>query len=119
MHELSIAQAIVNQALEILKREEGSSIARISLSIGVLSGIEEHALREAFPAACEGTPLEEAMLEIEVEEASVYCRDCNAEVSVTPPFMVCGRCMGSNVDFRKGRDMIIKQIEIRQETGSD
>lgn len=119
MHELSIAQAIVNQALDILQKEKGSSIARIALTIGVLSGIEEHALREAFPIACEGTALNGADLDIETEKASVFCRDCNKEVTVTPPFMVCGTCMGSNVDFRKGRDMIIKQIEIRKDTDSD
>jgi len=112
MHELSIAQAIVNQAKDLLAKEGANRIIRISLSIGVLSGIEEHALNQAFPIAAEGTPVEGAKLEIEVVEASVFCNDCNAEVTVTPPFMVCGTCMGSNVDIRKGRDMIIKQMEI-------
>lgn len=112
MHELSIAQAIVNQAVELLEKEKGSRVRRISLTIGVLSGVEEHALNAAFPIACEGTPVEGAALEIEVEEASVFCRDCNSEVVVTPPFMVCGTCMGSNVDIKAGRDMIIRQMEV-------
>ncbi len=112
MHELSIAQAIVNQAVALLEKEGGKSIARVSLTIGVLSGIEEHALNQAFPIACEGTPVQGASLEIAVEKASVFCRDCNAEVVVTPPFMVCGTCMGSNVDIKAGRDMIIRQMEI-------
>ncbi len=112
MHELSIAQAIVDQAREVLNNEGGGGIKRVSLTIGVLSGVEEHALREAFPIACDGTPAQGAVLEIEIEQASVYCKDCKSEVNVTPPFMVCGQCMGGNVDFRKGRDMIIRQIEI-------
>lgn len=114
MHELSIAQAIVNQGIDLLSKENGDRIVRIALTIGVLSGIEEHALRAAFPIACEGTPIQGATLEIDMEEASVFCRDCNAEVVVTPPFMVCGTCLGSNVDFLKGRNMIIRQIEIRE-----
>ena len=112
MHEVSIAQAIVNQSVDILKKEEGTRIVRIALTIGVVSGIEEHPLREAFPIAAEGTPTQGALLEIDIEQASVFCRDCNAEVVVTPPFMVCGTCMGSDVDIKAGRDMIIKQIEI-------
>ena len=112
MHELAIAQAIVQQADEVLQKEGGGRVRRVALTIGVLSGVEEHALREAFPIACEGTAAMGADLEIEIEEASVFCRDCEQEVQVTPPFMVCGTCMGSNVDFRKGRDMIIRQVEI-------
>ena len=112
MHELSIAQAIVNQAIDVLNKEDGIAIKRVALTIGVLSGIEEHALRVAFPIACEGTAAQGSKLEVEIEEASVYCNDCQSEVVVTPPFMVCETCFGSNVDFRKGRDMIIRQIEI-------
>jgi hydrogenase nickel incorporation protein HypA/HybF len=112
MHELSIAQAIVDQARDVLEKEGGAAIRRVALTLGVLSGVEEHALREAFPIACEGTPANGADLEIEIEQASVYCNDCQSEVVVTPPFMVCGKCMGGNVDFRRGRDMIIRQIEI-------
>jgi hydrogenase nickel incorporation protein HypA/HybF len=112
MHELSIAQAIVTQAEELLKREGGTRIIGITLDIGVLSGIEEYALRACFPIACQETPLQGAELRINTVEASVFCRDCNAEVKVTPPFMVCSSCMGSNVDFRAGREMIIRQMEI-------
>jgi len=112
MHELSIAQSIVDQSLEFLRDADAGSIRRISITIGVLSGVEEHALKEAFPIACQGTAAEGARLEIEIEEASVFCNDCRAEVTVTPPFMVCGTCLGGNVDFKKGRNMILRQIEI-------
>lgn len=117
MHELSIAQAIVDQAQEVLRNEGAAAIKRVALTIGVISGVEEHALREAFPIACQGTPAEGSELEIEIEEASVYCRDCQSEVVVTPPFMVCGTCSGSNVDFRKGREMIINSVELEKKTG--
>jgi len=103
MHELSIAQAIVDQALSVCGRENGRR---------VLSGVEEHALSEAFPIACQNTLAEGSTLSVEIEEASVFCRDCKAEVVVTPPFMVCQTCLGSNVDFRKGRDMVIRQVKI-------
>lgn len=112
MHELSIAQAIVDQAVAVCAAERGERVLRVSLRLGVLSGVEEHALREAFPIACQNTRAEKSSLEIEIEEASVFCRDCDAEVVVTPPFMVCQTCLGGNVEFRKGRDMVIRQIEI-------
>jgi len=112
MHELSIAQAIVSQAADVLEREGGIRIKRVALSLGVLSGVEEHALREAFPIACDGTALQDATLEIDTVEASVFCNDCDREVVVTPPFMVCSSCMGSNVEFRAGREMVIRQLEI-------
>jgi hydrogenase nickel incorporation protein HypA/HybF len=112
MHELSIAQSIVSQATDVLEREGGRRVKRIALSLGVLSGVEEHALKEAFPIACDGTPLQGAKLEIDIVEASVFCKSCDREVVVTPPFMVCSSCMGSNVEFRAGREMIIRQLEI-------
>lgn len=114
MHELAIAQSIITEASKILESQQAARITGISLDIGVLSGVEEHSLREAFPAACEGTRLEGAELVINMVEASVYCRDCGKEVKVEPPFMVCSSCMGSSVDFRAGREMIISQIKLER-----
>jgi hydrogenase nickel incorporation protein HypA/HybF len=61
MHELSIAHAIVEMAVE---RAEGKRITRVVVEIGKLAAVLPDALRFGFDVASEGTAVEGAMLEV-------------------------------------------------------
>ena len=62
MHELSVCQALVEQA-ERIARERQARVIRLMLTIGPLSGVESELLRRAFPLASAGTCCEGAALE--------------------------------------------------------
>ena len=61
MHELSIAQAVVDG---IVEQMDGARITGVRLEIGQQSGVLPDAIEFCFPVICEGTPLEGAWLEI-------------------------------------------------------
>jgi hydrogenase nickel incorporation protein HypA/HybF len=62
MHELGIAQAIVDLVSE--HAEEGQRVTRVVVEIGALTAILPDAVRFSFEVASEGTPAEGALFEI-------------------------------------------------------
>ena len=111
MHELSIAQAIVEQ-VEQIAREHTGRILCVTVSVGQLSGVDGEALEFAFPLAAEGTPAAGAKLIIEPVPARALCRSCGREF--VPDFLawVCEHCGASGVEVKGGRDLLIKSVEI-------
>jgi hydrogenase nickel incorporation protein HypA/HybF len=69
MHELSIALSMLDELEEQVEKHGGASVEAVHVRIGILSGVDPHALRFAYELACEGTPFVGSRLEIE----SVRC----------------------------------------------
>ena len=76
MHELSIAQSLIDLACEAALREGADRIERLNLRIGRLSGVVREALEFSFELAAEGTLCEGAILEIEDVPIAVMCPRC-------------------------------------------
>lgn len=76
MHELSIAEAL----LEVCEREVtahgGGTIERACVAVGELSGVEPDLLRFAWEAVVAGGPHAGAALDVEFRPASQTCGDC-------------------------------------------
>lgn len=112
MHELSIAQALVKQAVEVMTREGGQSVTRLSVSVGSLSGVDPDSLEAVFPFAAEETPCRGAAISIELVEARVFCRVCDRETDMAFPCMACRECDSSDVTLVAGRELTLESVEI-------
>ena len=71
MHELSIAQALIEAACETASQSSESRVTRIFVRIGAMAGVVPEALLFSFDIAAEGTACEGAELQIELVRA--YC----------------------------------------------
>ena len=78
MHELSIAQSMIDMACEVAAREGAKHVLKLRTRIGLLSGVAKTALHFSFDLAAEGTACEGAVLEIEDVPVTVMCRRCNS-----------------------------------------
>ena len=112
MHELAIAQSL----LEIVEQEarpySGARVTWIKLRIGTLSAVVPDALRFAFEAITRGGIAEGAVLEIEEVPLKIRCHQCDKGFAVDDPFMVCPKCGGSDVEMVSGRELEIRSMEI-------
>ena len=112
MHELSIAQSM----LEIIEQEaapfKGSKVTLIMLRIGKLSGVVPDALRFAFEIIRKGSVAEDASLDIEEVPISIKCNECMKVFDVDYPLMSCPYCEGFNVELVSGKELEIKELEI-------
>jgi hydrogenase nickel incorporation protein HypA/HybF len=112
MHELSIAQALVEQIERIARRESSSRVESVTLSVGDLCGVDPRALEMAFPLAAEQTIAEGADLKIHTASATVQCRGCGEGGRADPLLLCCGRCGSTDVEINGGRELLITSLEL-------
>ncbi|MBV8506746.1 MAG: hydrogenase maturation nickel metallochaperone HypA [Alphaproteobacteria bacterium] len=108
MHELSIAQSIVEMVGE---RAGDARVHRLTLVIGRLSGVMPDALRFCFDVCAEGTVLEGAILEIIEPSGRGRCLDCGREQEITSLFEMCV-CGATGLDCVTGNELRIKEMEM-------
>lgn len=112
MHELSIAQALVEQVAAAVAREGGGRVLSVTVRVGTLSGVEGSALEMAFPLAAEQTACEGAELIIVPVPAAARCCDCGRDCEPPFPFLVCNHCGSQNVGVAAGRELTLASVEL-------
>lgn len=113
MHELSIAARVVEQAAEHCRAAGGHRVVSVTLRIGRLACVSESALRLAFEALREGTPLESAELRIIDVPVRIRCPACAAEVDLPGiQSLACPACGTVSGDLRAGRELDLEALEI-------
>ena len=112
MHEMAIAEGIVDVALDTLKANEGTIIHAIQVQIGVLSGVEPDALHFCFDAVTQGTPAQGAKLDIETIPMKGRCLDCHQEFSMEQYLHVCPHCESCAVEELQGRELRVASIDM-------
>ena len=109
MHELSVAQSIVDACSE---RAAGARVLRVTLEVGTLSCVMPEALRSCYDVAAQATPLAGSELEIICVPAHSRCGDCGAEVEVYDLLRGCA-CGSLNLQRPQGGDVLrIRSMEI-------
>lgn len=108
MHELSIAQSVVDAVSE---RLPGQTVRRIRLEIGPLSGVVADSVRFCFDLAADGTGLHGAALEIDEPPGRASCRRCHLEFDVDDLLALCP-CGSAELDVLAGGQLTIKEVEV-------
>jgi hydrogenase nickel incorporation protein HypA/HybF len=113
MHELSIAEALIEQIGEELGRAgQRGTVKRLELAVGRLSGVHCDALRFGFEMLTEGTPLQGAELSIREPPAVARCGACGESTELAEMVAACPRCGSPDIAIEEGRDLILETIEI-------
>jgi hydrogenase nickel incorporation protein HypA/HybF len=112
MHELSIAQAVIDIAAA---HARGRRVNAIEVRVGHLRAVVPAALEFAFALAAEGTPVEGARLEIEHVPAAGRCRRCGGETELDGWPLACGACGGLDVEVIRGEELLVASLECEDE----
>ena len=112
MHELSLADAMVQEVESIMKKEGATKIYSLTVEMGRLSGVQKAPFEFAFPIVAEDTKLEGCKLIIEESPVIIKCKECNSETKLDIPFAKCGSCGSRNVTYISGKEFLIKSMEI-------
>lgn len=112
MHELSIAQAIV----DVATRNAGDSrVTRVYVQVGRLRQVVPSALEFSFELCAHGTAVEGASLELEEVSIAVMCRTCGAGSEPAGFPLSCGACGGLSVDVMQGEELLVESLELEAE----
>jgi hydrogenase nickel incorporation protein HypA/HybF len=113
VHELSIAQSLIDLACETALREGAYRIAKLNLRIGRLSGVVKESLEFSFELAAEGTPCEGARLEIEDVAIAVMCPQCDEIKTLGDGYQFCCPSCGSPTpEIVAGRELDLVSLEV-------
>ena len=112
MHELGIVMEIVRVVDELAKEQGIDKVDAIVLQIGELSPVVPQYIEECYPAAVDGTFMEDTKLEIEMMPGNGICKDCNTVFNVLKSGGTCSKCRSKNFEILSGRDFFIKEIRV-------
>jgi hydrogenase nickel incorporation protein HypA/HybF len=109
MHEYSLVRAMVDRVEREARQRSATSIGRLTVRIGEMSGVEPELFATAFTLCREGI-LAGADLEIRRSEVAWGCPACAAPIPAGA-VLRCGAC-GTPATMLSGDEIILEQIEM-------
>ena len=116
MHELSVAQSLVDLITEQIAVTVAVRVRSVRVVVGELSGVVPAALRSAWPAASRGTAVAAALLQIDEQPVVLWCARCLTESpTLGVQSLRCAACGTPSNDVRRGRELELLSIEVTDE----
>ena len=112
MHELSIADAILDAVRKEAENHPGAHIAKVGVRIGALSGVVPDALSFGFECLVKGTDLEPLALVIEPVPRRQRCPSCESVFEVREDNLACPQCGSRDTLFAGGDEMDLAYLEV-------
>jgi hydrogenase nickel incorporation protein HypA/HybF len=113
MHEVSIAQGMLDLAIDSCQKQGYEGIESIRVKIGKASGVVPDSLLFAFEALKPGTIAEKAVLTIVEVPVSGFCDTCNKDFTVDEKYVIsCPLCGGKSFRVETGRELNIDELEV-------
>jgi hydrogenase nickel incorporation protein HypA/HybF len=113
MHELSIAEALLESVAQELRDRPLSQVVTVRIRVGALRLVVPETLEVCFHAATRDTPLAQARLEIEQVVATARCLQCAAEFDVADQWFECPFCHSPGGRLRTGRELDLVGLELQ------
>ena len=116
MHELSIAQNIVDIVLQHLPDESNGAVRSVKIRVGLLSGILPKSLDFCFSSIVSDTPLRGARLDIEDVPVEARCLACEKTFSRDDSSAyVCPSCGSKDLQFITGTELEVVEVALEDE----
>ena len=112
MHEISIANSIIEIAEAKAREQNSGRIQVIRIRLGEFTTVVREALEFAFEVARRKTLAESAQLEIEIVPMTVRCVTCGCvKDPVRSVCLICPRC-GLPLEVVSGEELQVDYIEV-------
>lgn len=112
MHELAVAQALVEQVDAVIDQHQASSATSIRVRIGPLAGVVPELLATAFPLAAAGSRMQHVELEFTHAPIQVRCQNCGSETEAAMNRLICGACGDWHTQIISGDELLLESVEL-------
>lgn len=110
MHEMSLAEGILQIIEDAAVRQGFSRVKEIRLEIGALSGVEVDALNFSLETVLRQSVADGARIELEILPGEGFCLDCGQSVPIQALYDSCPLCGGYRVQATAGMEMRVKDL---------
>jgi hydrogenase nickel incorporation protein HypA/HybF len=114
MHEIGIANSIIEAGQMEAARRPGSKLVRIGIRVGSLAGVDSDALRFAFTALTQDTDLDAVVFEIQSCPRRDRCLDCDREFESGLYCDPCPSCASQRVVLVGGDELDLAYVEVEE-----
>jgi hydrogenase nickel incorporation protein HypA/HybF len=115
MHELSIANGILDIVHEYVPLGRRSAVRAVHVRIGALSGVVPESLAFSFAALVADSALSHASLAIEHVPIRIHCNRCGHEFATDAPIFLCPRCESGDTSLLQGNELQVVEIELEDQ----
>lgn len=112
MHEVSIAESLVDLIEAEALTAGFARVRRVRLQLGALGSVEPDALLFCFPAVAHGTVAAGARLDIETIPGAGWCAQCRCTVALTQRYDLCPACRRGPVTLTAGDELRLAELEV-------
>lgn len=112
MHEVSLAQGIVDIVSEHARRGAFARVTVVHVELGALANVVPDALLVGFDAASKGTAAEGARLAYRHVAGQGWCSDCELDIEVSSRLALCPQCAGTRWIVTGGEQMRVLELEV-------
>jgi hydrogenase nickel incorporation protein HypA/HybF len=112
MHELGIANSIIETVQNEMLRYPMARPQRVGIRIGALAAVDASALQFCFEVVVHDTEFRELKLEVEIRPRRHRCGNCAMEFSVMDYDFQCPRCGNFAPDCIGGDELELAFLEV-------
>ena len=112
MHEMSIAEGIIQVLEEQAKEQQFQRVKAVWLEIGPLAMIEPEALTFCFDAVTRNSLAEGASLNIINITGEAFCMECLKTVPIQKRYDSCPECSSYQLQVTQGEELRVKELEV-------
>jgi len=110
LHEVGVVMEVVKTVENFAEKNGLTKIDTVVLQIGELSSMIPRYVEACYPAAVDGTLLQDTKLKIEILPGNGICRKCNKVFNILESKQKCPHCTREEWDILSGREFMIKEI---------
>jgi len=110
LHELGVVINVIENVEDFAKKNGVTKIEKLVLQIGELSSMIPKYIQACYPAAVDGTSLQDTKLEIEILPGNALCKECNKVFNLIENSGKCPNCESKDFEVLSGREFMIKEI---------
>lgn len=117
MHELAIAQSLLEIIVDESNRHGLQRINKVKLQIGKFAAVVPESLTFCFELVSRDSVASGALIEIETVGITARCEKCDLSFDIEDRVFLCPRCGEPALELLSGRELSVTSIE--GETGED
>ncbi|MBN1303502.1 MAG: hydrogenase maturation nickel metallochaperone HypA [Anaerolineales bacterium] len=117
MHELPVAQSILDIALRHARQAGAARITDLYLVIGDLASVVDDSIQFYWDTISAGTAAEGATLHFKRIRAEMQCMECFEKYHPGKDDLLCPKCGSVGVKILAGEEFYLDSIEVDTEPG--
>ena len=112
MHEMSIAQSILDIVDDYMSKEDGRKLTEVAVEVGELVAVVPDSLIFCYDALIENTAYHGSNLIVTVLPLMAKCTNCSETTKIENFNFICSACQSTEIQVNDAQALRISHLEV-------